>query len=70
MIYNVALVSGVQKSDLIIHIHIILFEIFSHIYDNSVLSRVPYIYRELYMCAIYRYWSGLTFPSPMHESEK
>ena len=42
LIYNVVLVSGVQQSDSIIHIHIfILFRLFSHIGYHRILSRVP-----------------------------
>ena len=42
LINNVVLVSGVQLSDSVIHIHIyILFQILSHIGYYRVLSRVP-----------------------------
>ena len=44
MIYNVVLVSGVQQSESVIHIHIstlFFFRLFSHIGHYRVLSRVP-----------------------------
>ena len=42
LIYNVALVSSVQQSESVIHIHISLFfRFFSHIGHYRVLSRVP-----------------------------
>ena len=52
MIYNVVLVSGVQQSDSVIHIHIsILFRFFSHIgynkfqvYNTVLLTIVTILY--------------------------
>ena len=42
MIYNVVLISGVQQSDSVIHIHIfILFQILSHIDYHRILNIVP-----------------------------
>ena len=42
MIYNVGLVSGVQQSDSVIHIHIsILCRRFSHIGYYRIVSRIP-----------------------------
>ena len=42
MIFNVVLVSGVQHSDSVIHIHILIFfRLFSHIDYYRILSRVP-----------------------------
>ena len=41
MVYNVVLVSGVQQSDSVVHIHISLFKFFSHLIYYRILSRVP-----------------------------
>ena len=43
LIYNVVLVSAVEQSESIIHIHIstLFFAFFSHIGNYSILSRVP-----------------------------
>ena len=41
LIYNVMLVSAIQQSELVIHIHISTFRFFSHIGHYRVLSQVP-----------------------------
>ena len=42
LIYNVLLVSGIQQSESVIHMHIpTLLQILSHIGHYRVLSRVP-----------------------------
>ena len=48
MLYNVVLVSGVQHSDSVIHIHIFFFfRFFSHIGHYRILSSVPCAVQEV-----------------------
>ena len=48
MIYSVVLVSAVQQSDSVIHIHIsILFQILFHIGYYRILSRGPCAIKEV-----------------------
>ena len=54
LIYNVVLVSGVQQSDSVIHIHTLFFsKFFSHLVYSRILSRVP--------CAIQQVLVGYLF---------
>ena len=41
MIYNVVLVSAIQLSDSVIHIHLFFFRFFPHIGYYKILNRVP-----------------------------
>ena len=48
LIYNVVLISGVQHSESVTHIHISIFEeFFSHVGHSRVLSRVPYALQQV-----------------------
>ena len=51
MIYSVVLVSGIEQSESVKHIHIFpLFYIFSHIGHYGILSRIPCVKSYLNLC--------------------
>ena len=47
LMYNVVLVSDVQQSDSVIHIHVSFFRFFSHRGYYRVLSRIPCVIQEV-----------------------
>ena len=62
MNYNVVIISAVQQSDSVLHIHTsILFQILSHIDYHRILVRVP--------CAYTSGWPWPTIPVKNYQAE-
>ena len=75
MIYNVVLVSGVQQSDSVIyihiciHIHMLLLSHFSRVRLCATPQTAAHQAPRSLGFSRQEHWSGLPFPSPIHESE-
>ena len=76
LIFNVVLVSGVQQSDSVIyihiciHIHMLLLSHFSRVRLCATPQTAAHQAPRSLGFSRQEHWSGLPFPSPIHESEE